>query len=262
MTTNAVILAAGSGSRLRPYTDDRPKSMVELGGMSLIERQVSTLRAAGIEDITMVVGYRAEAFDQLCLPTVLNPAWDVTNMVETLFCAGHLIGPDTIVAYADIIYQPNVIQALCDSPHDVSVIVDRGWRTYWESRFDNPLDDAETLRLDPQGRIVEIGNKPQSFDQIEAQYIGLMRFRGEGVNILRQTRAAMGSCHRSWMDKRPMEKAYMTDLLMEMVLTGHPPHAVFIDHGWLEIDTVTDYETARAKFADGSIRGQFDPAAR
>ncbi|MBC7952337.1 MAG: phosphocholine cytidylyltransferase family protein [Rhodospirillaceae bacterium] len=253
MSTNAIILAAGSGSRLRPYTDDRPKSMVELGGMTLLERQLATLRAAGIQDVTLVVGYRAEAFDRLGLDTVVNPLWETTNMVETLFCAEDRLREDTVVAYADIVYEPRVIGALLASTHDASVIVDRGWRAYWEMRSPNPLDDAETLRLAADGSILEIGNKPTTLDEIEAQYIGLMRFQGNGVDTLKRTRAELGSIRRPWMDRRPLEKAYMTDLLMEMVLRGRAPHAVPIDNGWLEIDTVSDYEKALAMLADNRI---------
>lgn len=253
MAVNAIILAAGSGSRLMPYTADRPKSLVGLAGVPLIERQLAVLASRGITDVTIVVGYRNEMLRGYGTRTVENPDWATTNMVETLFHAADYLGPDTIVAYADIIYEGKVLDALLASPHPVSVIVDRGWRSYWEHRFADPLADAESLRLDGQGRIVDIGEKVKDIEEIQAQYIGLMRYQGEGVALLKDTRARLGAVRRPWLDRRPLEKAYMTDLLMEMVLLGHPPHAVAIEHGWLEIDTVSDYESAQAMFADGSI---------
>ncbi|MBK1652709.1 sugar phosphate nucleotidyltransferase [Halorhodospira halochloris] len=60
----AIILAAGQGTRLRPLTDDRPKCMVELEGKPLLEHQLEVLRGAGIEDIHVVGGYRAEWLQQ------------------------------------------------------------------------------------------------------------------------------------------------------------------------------------------------------
>lgn len=259
MAVNAIILAAGSGSRLRPYTDDRPKSLVELAGETLIDRQLRVLASQGVTDVTVVTGYHAEMLAGRGSRTVVNPLWETTNMVETLFCAEAHLGEDTIIAYADIIYEPSVLQALLASPHPVSVIVDRQWRRYWEARCDDPLSDAESLRLDGEGRIIDIGEKVSRIEEIEAQYIGLMRYRGEGVRLLRETRAALGGIHRPWMDRRPLEKAYMTDLLMEMILRGHPPHAVPIDNRWLEIDTVSDYESALAMIADGSIGKFYNP---
>ena len=61
----AIIIAAGMGQRLRPYTADRPKCMVEINGRSLIERQVEAYRAAGIDEINVIRGYRGR---QIQLP--------------------------------------------------------------------------------------------------------------------------------------------------------------------------------------------------
>lgn len=255
----AVILAAGRGSRLHPYTAECPKCLTELGGQSLIARQLSVLRGAGIDDITIVTGYQAE---MLALPGTRqchNAAWATTNMVESLFCAEAGFGDDLIVSYSDIVYQPDVIEALLASAADVSVIVDRQWRTYWEYRFDDPLSDAESLRMTGDGLITDIGGPVSDIDEIEAQYIGLMRFQGAGVEALRRTRAALSDVHRAWMDKRPIEKAYMTDLLMEMILTGIDISAVPIRSGWLEIDTVEDYEKAKCYFESGEIARFFNP---
>ncbi len=255
------ILAAGRGSRLHPYTADCPKCLTELGGMTLIERQLATLRAAGIDDITIVGGYRAEMLALDNTTQAINAEWESTNMVESLFAAEAGFGDDVIVAYSDIVYEPKVINALIGAPGDISVIVDRGWQTYWEHRFDDPLSDAESLRIDDSGRITDIGNKVDDIDMIEAQYIGLMRFRGEGVLALQRARESMRANDRAWKQKRPFEKAYMTDLLMELILTGHDVVAVPIDHGWLEIDTTEDFEAANRMFADGSIVRFYDPDA-
>ena len=258
----AIILAAGRGSRLHPYTEDRPKCLTVLGGLSLLERQLATLRAAGVNDIVIVTGYFS---DQLALPGTRqrhNPDWATTNMVESLFCAEAEFGDDVIVAYSDIVYEPRVLRAVLNSPHGISVAVDRRWRAYWELRFGDPLRDAETLRLDEAGRIQEIGSKPRTVDEIEAQYMGLMRFRGAGIGALRRAYAALRSVRRPWMEARPVEKAYMTDLLMEMILSGQPVMPVPVDGGWLEIDTVQDYETAAAMIDDGSIVRFYDPQSK
>jgi choline kinase len=257
----ALILAAGRGSRLHPYPADCPKCLTELGGRSLLSRQIEALRGAGADDIVIATGYRAEA---LALPgtrQVHNADWETTNMVETLFCAEALFGDDLIVSYSDIVYETRVVNALLDSPHDISVVIDTGWRAYWEIRFENPLDDAESLRLDAAGRIIDIGSKVDNFERIEAQYIGLMRFRGAGIRALRDAYAGLRRVRRPWMTQRPVEKAYMTDLLMEIILTGNDVYAVPVANGWLEIDTVSDFETAVAMFADGTIRRFFDPVA-
>lgn len=257
----AIILAAGRGSRLGSLTDDRPKCLAELGGMTLIGRQLRTLGDAGITDIVIVTGYRSE---MLALPgtrRVHNPDWEDTNMVESLFRAESEFGDDMIVAYGDIVYEPRLLDELMGSPHPISVLVDRQWRAYWEFRFEDPLSDAESLRLDPEGRITDIGNEVDVIEDIEAQYLGLLRFRGTGVAALKKARAGLGRVRRPWMEARPVAQAHMTDLLMELILTGAQVHALPIDGGWLEIDTVQDFDKAAAMIDGGGANRFFDPDA-
>lgn len=258
MAITTVILAAGRGSRLEPYTADRPKCLTELGGITLIERQLATLRAASVADIVIVAGYLA---DMLMLPgtrRVVNARWQTTNMVESLFAAETQFAEDMVVAYGDIVYEPRVLDALLASPHDISVVIDRRWRAYWEYRFEDSLADAESLRVNEAGRITDIGNEVADIEEIQGQYIGLMRFQGAGITALRHARAGLGRIERPWMKRRPVERAFMTDLLMELILTGHDVHAVPVDGGWLEIDTVEDYRKAVALTEDGDTRF-FDP---
>ena len=255
----AVILAAGRGSRLGPYTEDRPKCLAELGGMTLIGRQVAILRLAGVRDIVIATGYRAEALALPATRQVHNPRWETTNMVETLFCAEDAFGDDLVVAYGDIVYEPRVLAALLASRHAVSVVVDRNWRPYWEHRFGDPLADAESLRTNSEDRITDIGNQASSIDEIEAQYTGLMRFKGPGIDQLRSARAHLRAAGPP--AARGPDDAHMTELLMEMVRMNLPVHAVPVEGGWLEIDTVADYESARTMISEGTISRFFDPEA-
>ena len=83
----AIILAAGEGKRLRPLTNDRPKAMVKLFGMTLLERQINTFKNCGINDIIVVGGYKDEIINFPNIKKYKNVDYDSTNMVETLFCA-------------------------------------------------------------------------------------------------------------------------------------------------------------------------------
>jgi len=253
MNQRAIILAAGRGSRLHPYTEGMPKCRTELAGIALIDRQIATLQVCGIDDIVIVTGYRRE---DLALPgtrEVHNPAWAETNMVESLFCAKDLFTDDVIVSYSDIVYNAAVLEALLTADHPSSVIVDTAWRSYWAARFENPEDDAETLKIGPDGCITDIGNPIENIDDVEGQYIGLMRFQRDGIRDLIETREALGKTHRAWMDRRPLAQAYMTDLLTEMILKEKAPYAVPVDAGWLEIDTVSDLDLAQNLFKDNTV---------
>ena len=83
----AIIVAAGMGKRLAPYTDDRPKCLVDINGKTLLERQLQSYRAAGVTDIAVVRGYRAEQIDFPGLRYFENPDFRTNNILASLFRA-------------------------------------------------------------------------------------------------------------------------------------------------------------------------------
>lgn len=236
-----LILAAGEGTRLRPYTLDRPKCLVEVEGVSLLDRQLSVLRSEAVGEITLIGGYRSDMLKRPGIGLELNPRYAETNMVWTLFCAESALQGDLVLAYGDIVYSREVLRALLASTADIAVTIDLDWEQYWRARNEDPLGDAETLRMDEGGRIIEIGQKPVSLDQIQGQYMGLMKFSARGIEILRDTfhRARAAGSLRG---KAP-EKAYMTDLLQLMIEEGNTLSAVKVNGGWVEVDTVSDLES-------------------
>ncbi len=236
----AIILAAGQGTRLRPHTDDKPKCMVELAGKPLLHRQLDTLRSVGIERILLVGGYRADRLDTNGVELVINPRYAKTNMVSTLFCAEGWMTPgqDLLIAYGDILYEPRVVQTLIEFDAPIVVSVDRQWRKLWESRMDDPLSDAETLMLADGNQIVELGKKPNSLDDIQGQYMGLIKVRGDSVQAFRD---AWHRLNRSGVyDAVDIDNMYMTSFIQSLIDTGYDVRAAFTDNGWIEVDTVED----------------------
>ncbi|MBF0128245.1 MAG: phosphocholine cytidylyltransferase family protein, partial [Magnetococcales bacterium] len=153
----AIVLAAGRGSRMGDLTDDRPKCLVELGGRPLLEWQLAALRGAGIREIAIVTGYKSGMLRGRGLTGFHNPRWETTNMVSSLACAGTWLreGP-CIVSYSDIFYEASAVSSLMASSAELAVTYDPGWLPLWEKRFGDPLRDAETFRLDGEGRLLEI----------------------------------------------------------------------------------------------------------
>lgn len=251
-----IILAAGWGSRLRPLTDDRPKCMVKVKGRSIIRRQLDTMFFCGIkeEDITIIAGYKSEALKQELQDTkiqfLVNEKFETTNMVYSLMCARRLMEEesDIIVSYGDIIYGAPVLRKILDAKEDMSVIVDDEWYAYWKKRCENPLDDAETLMFDEEDYLTEIGQKTTEIARVQSQYIGLMRFRGDGLKDLlalcteAERRSKKGE--PLWRTTRNYAKMYMTDLLQGLIEEGRKLRAIHICRGWFEIDDNKDLKIA------------------
>lgn len=234
----AIILAAGQGARLRPLTDDRPKCMVEYQGKPLIEHVVRALRTNAINDIVAVRGYKPEALRCAGVRFYDNPRYASTNMVSTLFCAERELDGDTIISYSDIVYAPSIIESLLAADAEFAVVIDRDWRRLWQERMDDPLDDAETLRLDPDGRILELGKKARSYEDIEGQYIGLLKIAASAWPKLR---AFYHRLDRHGMyDGKDFDNMYMTSFVQAVIDRLMPVTAVPIQGGWLEIDVPSD----------------------
>ena len=254
---NAIILAAGKGERLRPFTNDKPKCLVELFGKPLLEWQIKTFQNSGITDITIVSGYKSDLINFPETTILKNEKYDSTNMVETLFCAKEKLLDSTIISYGDIIFEKQVLQKLMNNDSNIVVVVDKNWKKYWNMRFRNSLDDVESLKLDSSGSIVSIGQKTTNLLNIQAQYIGLMKFQNNGINDLKNfyEEAHLKSQHGTNIlnSQIPFEKSYMTDLLQAMINSGHQIKSVLIEGGWLELDSIDDYKLYDRKYKDKTL---------
>ncbi|MAY67266.1 MAG: nucleotidyl transferase [Rhodospirillaceae bacterium] len=257
--TRALILAAGKGERLRPLTDDKPKCLVPLLGMSLLERQAATLRGCGIDTIHVATGYRGDQIEALGFETSHNARYAETNMVESLFSARAFMSgstEDLIIGYGDIVYAPRNLSALLASNADIALMVDRNWRAYWDARMDNPLDDAETMLIDPSGHVTELGKKPENYDQIQAQYTGLIKVRGDRVAAVIEFYDALD--RDKTYDDRDFYNMYMTSFLQLLIDANWPVEAVRVDNGWLEVDTVEDLKLYESMAAAGELVRFYD----
>lgn len=235
-----LVLAAGQGTRLRPLTDNIPKCMVQVNGKPILKIQLETAKRVNITDIHVVCGYREEVIQYPELTKHNNELFETTNMVESLFCAEGIMDDDLIISYGDIIYQDDVIQSLMDSTSPISVVIDREWKRYWSARMQNPLDDAETLKLNVDGTIRELGKKAYSYDDIQGQYIGLIKF---SKDVLPKVKDFYHSLDRdATYDGRVFEQMYMTTFLQLLSEQVEPLKAVPVDNGWIEVDEPSDLD--------------------
>lgn len=250
----AIILAAGQGTRLRPLTNDKPKCLVPLLGVSLLERQVNVLKQADINKIHIIAGYLAHQVEimakKLELTVSINEHYAETNMVATLFSAlpyiEEMIGQnqDLIIAYGDIVYQSENLHALLNCKDEIALMIDKKWYELWSLRLDNPLDDAETFMMDSLEYVVELGKKPKDYTCIQGQYTGLIKIRADKITALIKFYKNLD--RKSIYDNKNFDNMYMTSFLQLMIEAGWKVKAVLVNHGWLEVDSIEDikqYET-------------------
>jgi L-glutamine-phosphate cytidylyltransferase len=244
----ALILAAGRGSRMGALCHERPKCFVELGGHRLIERQLAALRHAGISRIGIVRGYRAELFDLADVTYFDNARWAETNMVMSLATAAEwLRRAPVLVSYGDIFYRSEVPRALAGAADPLAISYDRDWQRLWARRFADPLSDAETFRVDAGAALLEIGGKTRRVEDIQGQYMGLLKFTPAAWSATEALLATLEAPVRERLD--------MTGLLRRLLAGGGLRIGTVATAGdWGEIDQPADVALYEAMIGAEQLR--------
>ena len=245
----AIIVAAGPGKRLLPYTEDKPKCMLEVGGKTILQRTLTALRENRITDIVIVKGYRKDVINYPDIKYYYNPNYLENNILASLFCVEKEMKDGFIFSYSDILYHANIVQKLLQSQRDISLVVDTDWAQRYKGRTLHPVDEAELVVV-KNHKIVKIA-KFMNPDIAHGEFIGLAKFTRKGAEILirnyRRIRTSQWcgfkKFHR-FQDAVSIDKAYLTDMVQELIDRGYPIYNVDINGGWLEIDTPQDLQIA------------------
>jgi len=240
----AIILAAGMGSRMQHLTEKLPKCMLKFGGKTLLERQIEALISCGITDIAVVKGYKGEKINYPGLKYYMNDNYENNNILNSLFYAEEEMDDEVIISYSDILYEKQVVERLFESTKDISIVVDIEWREYYKNRKDHPISEAENIIFDAENKIIEIGKILTDKHDVQGEFIGMMKLTRRGTDIFKRNfhRAKELFWGKPFVRAATFEKAYLTDMLQDLVFMGIDVHCVIIERGWREIDTVEDYE--------------------
>ncbi len=253
----AILVAAGMGRRLGPYTEDRPKCLVEVAGRSMIRRALDALRSVGVQKFVIVRGYMGERLaqalaDEPGVTFVENPDYQRNNILLSLMCAESAMADGFFCSYADIVFRPEVVEALAASRHDLSLVVDSYWADSYDGRSEHPIAEAELCAAGVAGeptRIRRVGKQAVPVAEACGEFIGLWRASATGAGWLRELyhrRRAEISLEKPYGRAPRFEVAYITDLFNDLIAEGYPLHTVQIakPRSWREIDTVQDLQRA------------------
>ncbi len=246
----AIIVAAGTGSRLNPLNNGRPKCLLEIGGQTILERALEALRENGIDDIVVVRGYHGHLINYPDVIYCHNPHFEKNNILSSLFYAEDEINDDFIFSYSDIIYSKEIVEKLIHSDADIALIVDVNWAQLYKGRDQHPVSEAELVRVE-NGRVTKIGKEVVSLEEAHGEFIGLARFSKSGTEAMRAAyhRVAKECPTAPFQHAASLEKAYMTDMLQELVDTGSLVKNIDTNDGWMEIDTPQDLARAQKQFS-------------
>lgn len=220
--------------------------MLNFLGKPLVKHQIDTLRKCEINDIIIT---RKHFKEKINFPGVKydDKEEDNSNMVADFMHVLKGINEDVLVLYGDIIYEPKVLQKILKEKADIAVVADTKWKNYWTARLGNWRDDSESFMIGKNNKLISLGMPNPPEEKMHARYVGMIKFSGkiipEILKIYEELSEKIG-WENPWRFSKSFKKAYMTDLIQELIERGFNVKAVPIEKGWMEFDTTKDYELA------------------
>lgn len=232
MSLTAIILAAGVGKRFGDAGRERPKALLEVDGETLIDRLVRQLRRAGVDDVVVVVGYRADLMerdvaDVRNLTMLNNPRYERGAILSLHTAREHLSGP-VLVMDADVFVPFEMLSRLIRSPHENCFLLD--------GRV--PPSGEEQMLMVRDGRVVDIARQPRGEYDLLGESVGFLKLSAAAAGILRElleARVARGEIDLEHEEVYP-----------ELLSSIHAGFESVDDLDWTEIDFPGDLERARS----------------
>ena len=228
-----IILAAGKGTRLNGV-ELKPKCLFEVGESTLLQRQLSALREAGIDEIVIVLGFEAERIKRHCpadVSFVINSRFGETSSLYSLWLAREHLSEGFVVLNCDVLFHPEMLQRLLSAPVADALLIDL------VDKQNNKLGDEEMKVKVREGLVVDI-SKQMDPAVADGENVGLVKFSPEGARRLvaeMDRLISSGDCDRDWAPRAFLEFS-----------RRHPLHAISTNnYPWIEIDFPEDYRRAQ-----------------
>lgn len=226
-----IILAAGKGTRLNG-TANRQKGLIEIGGISLLRRQIVALQRSNITEIVVVLGFEGGGVRNECgegVQFVENPLFAQTGSLYSLWLAREHLSDGFVVLNSDVLFHPMMLESLLNWPHDDALLI-----SYCDE-LTEPLGDEE-MKVKVKGDVVLDISKEMSPLEADGENVGIVKFGSAGAKLLvryMDDLIAKGFVN-AWAPRAFLEFA-INHTLYAVSTRGYP---------WIEIDFPEDYERA------------------
>lgn len=234
----AIIMAAGKGSRLGSLTDDKPKAFLEINGIKLIEYNIALLHSFGIKNILLVTGYKCESYEQLVshidgIKCIFNPFFEMANVLGSFYIAQDKLEiEDTVYLHADTICAPDIMNRLLSAEGDIVLPID-----YKQC-------DEEAMKVKIVGdKIVEI-SKEIDLSEGAGEFIGIAKLGKNSIESIKE------ASKKVLKEKR--FNSYFEAAIQEIIdenelnIIPIPTNKSF----WGEVDFIEDFQYAEKNLPD------------
>ena len=237
----AIILAAGQGKRIPKVTKNKPKCLIKINKISLIERQISFLHKLNINDIIIVKGFKKKKISIKKVKYIINKNYKNNEQLDSLFTARNEFKDDMIVLFSDIIYDFSILKKIYNEEKKIiTLAIDKNWKKRYKFRFDHPEEQADKVRINKKGRIIKI-NKNLKVNETNGEFLGIFKVSKEGCKVFL-------SKYKKYKKKINTSKKQIHNYLQFLVNEDVNISSKLINGKYMEIDTFNDYKIAKQLF--------------
>ena len=245
----AIIIAAGDGSRLGNLTKDLPKPLVDVNGKSIIERQISTFKKNGIDEIIVIIGPNKDKFQLNDVEYIFDKNFHEHEQLGSLMAAGKHFQNDIVISFGDVIVDNKIMKQIIESTYDIGVAIDLKWEKNYENRTQHPKPEAD-LALIKSNKLTKI---KKNLDYVEnyqlGEFLGIVKLSDNGCKLLLKSYDEIrNDDNGGFHDAESSTKAYLTDMIQELIDSKIEVKPIFISGKWCEIDTIEDLKSAKDMF--------------
>lgn len=242
-----IIIAAGSSTRLGNLTEEIPKGLLKINNKSILEIQIQQYKKKNISEIIIITGPHHEKFSFNDVSLINDEEYSENDVLGSLMAAKSEINSEVITSYSDIVFEDSVLDSLLEFKGDIGIAVDLNWEEKYLSRTEHPKNQADNVVIE-HNKVVKIKKNILDYEKSQqmGEFLGLMKLSNNGAKVFVKKYNELIQSHQGkFQDAPSLKKAYLTDLIQELIDSGIEVSPVFINGRWYEIDTHQDLESVR-----------------
>ncbi|MCV0430392.1 NTP transferase domain-containing protein [Nitrosopumilus sp.] len=245
-----IIIAAGYASRLGDITKTTPKGLLDINGKTILERQISLFKKNQINEIIIITGpHKNFGIENILYLNDDNYAEH--DVLGSLMAAKDKIEGKILTSYSDILFEESILKEILSFSGDIGIPIDLNWEKSYEGRTQHPKSEADNVLI-RNDKIIKIKKNIEKTndEDVIGEFLGPMILSEKGSKLFVDTFMKIQKNHVGKFHNAPsFKKAYLTDMLQELIDLNIDVKPIFIEGNWCEIDTPQDLEKARKLFS-------------
>ncbi|RZD41908.1 MAG: hypothetical protein CXT78_10245 [Thaumarchaeota archaeon] len=244
-----IIIAAGSATRLEKITKGKPKGLLEINGKSIIQRQIELFKKYNIDDIIIITGPHKE-FGISNVTYVEDTNYENHDVLGSLMVASNFLNGEVLTCYSDVLFNEEILKQILNFNGEIGIPIDLDWEKNYVGRIQHPKSEADNVILKDTAILEIRKNIPNcNSNEVIGEFLGPIIFSENGAKIFVEKYNKLKKTHQgNFHNAISLSKAYLTDMIQELINNNIKIEPILIHGKWMEIDTPEDLRKAQKLF--------------